>query len=97
MDLVGIVNLFSIYSNFLAQKKLIFLRFFWLIYDKYVLRFFVFCLKNFREVLWCAMTYHLITGSYSILEELENELSFPNAIYLGCQSTCDLQAGSRHT
>ena len=57
----------------------------------YILKFFVFCLKNFREVLWCAMTYHIITGSYSILEDLENELSFPNAIYLNCQSTCDLQ------
>jgi len=37
------------------------------------------------------MTYHIVTGSYSIFEELENELSFPNAIYLNCQSTCDLQ------
>ena len=95
MDLVGIVNLFSIYSNFLVKKKLF--KFF-LIYIYYIFfKIFVFCLKNFREVLWCAMTYHIITGSYSILEELENELSFPNAIYLNCQSTCDLQAGSRHT
>ena len=95
MDLVGIVNLFSIYSNLLV-KKLFFKDF--LIDILYILKdFFVFCLKNFREVLWCAMTYHIITGSYSILEELENELSFPNAIYLNCQSTCDLQAGSRHT
>ena len=92
MDLVGIVILFSIYSNFFGPTK-IFLKFFdwYSIYIWNIFLFFVFCLKNFREVLWCAMTYPIITGSYSIFEELENELSFPNAIYLNYQSTCDLQ------